>query len=189
MWKPKILTIARRLQSHVKALWTHPDIINRALVASSYLWFMPLELSLELAYWPDYSSSNYIQPSLVGNRSTRHAAQNYRTLFSPPLHALTGIQQFAPYPLWLASGAIDLIFSNTACTVVRPTTAWSTTRLSSSIAATQPSLAATQPSPAHPTLECSTDGKKLKVISNVHPTSPKLRLACMWYRFCPCRLS
>ena len=53
-----------------------------------------------------------------------------------------------------------IIFSNTACTVVRSTTVWTTTRSSSSVVNTLPS-------PAHPTLEYSTDGKKLKVISDV----------------------
>ena len=57
-----------------------------------------------------------------------------------------------------------IIFSNTACTVVRSTTVWTTTRSLSSVVNTPPS-------PAHPTLEYSTDGKKLKVISNVHPLS------------------
>ena len=58
------------------------------------------------------------------------------------------------------------IFSTSGCTMIRPMPVWSVTRSSSSLAATQPSVAATsQPSPAHSTLECSTDGKKLKVIA------------------------
>ena len=58
------------------------------------------------------------------------------------------------------------IFTSSECTVIRPMSVWSVARSSSSLAATQPSVAATsQPSPARSTLECSTDGKTLKVIA------------------------
>ena len=49
----------------------------------------------------------------------------------------------------------------TPLNVVRPVSVWSTTRTSSSVAATQPS-------PIPSTLECSTDGKKLKVSDHKH---------------------
>ena len=49
----------------------------------------------------------------------------------------------------------------TLLNVVRPVSVWSTTRTSSSVAATQPS-------PIPSTLECSTDGKKLKVSDHKH---------------------
>ena len=56
--------------------------------------------------------------------------------------------------------SLSYIFSTTAHALNRPRSVWSIARSSSSVAATQPS-------PAPPTLECSTNGKKLKVISHI----------------------
>ena len=82
-----------------------------------------------------------------------------------------------PYTACNTCTSLSYIFSTTAHALNRPRSVWSIARSSSSVAATQPS-------PAPPTLECSTNGKKLKVIGHIqlsiyHYFKYKVREACM----------